>query len=491
MKTNIYLKISMVLLALTLGACHDEILELTPPSVLTEADFYHSADDMEGAVLGIYSRFQSRLPRDWAILEMPTDNLHRTGYYGIGGLDELNNLAFTPGNPLFADFWESTYNGIFRANAVLAYIDNPTDYTESQKDQLVGEAHFMRALFYFDLVRMFGGVPKVTDLLSVEEAKSTPRASVDEIYSLVIEDLKRAIDLLPMKENIAMGRAHKSAAVALLGKVYVYREDWENAKTYLDMMSSFNHQLLDDFASLWTLDNEDNDEAIFSIKYLEETNDHVLSTDFLPYFGVTGIAASGLENAFPSWDLHKHYEDEDSRKEVTITEYWKSPGSPEEEPPAWYPYVSKFAVPHTPWASGLDLPVLRYADVVLLRAEVLYHLNQPEEALAELNRVRSRAFGDTSHNYEMSDISDMESFMDKLLLERRLEFAFENERWFDLVRTDRFVEALEEVEWYYNVGTATPQVVNLDPKPYQRYFPIPQNQLDLTEANGLTQNEGY
>ena len=147
MKNHKYIAICLLISSLVLGSCDDLILNLSPQSVLTEADFYKSAEDMEGAVLGIYSSYQSRKPRDWAVLEMPTDNIHRTGYFNIGGLDELNSLAFSSENPLFASFWQNTYNGIFRANAVLSNLDNPTDYVDAQKEQLEGQARFMRALF--------------------------------------------------------------------------------------------------------------------------------------------------------------------------------------------------------------------------------------------------------------------------------------------------------------------------------------------------------
>ena len=490
MKNYIYSLSILLASSMALSGCNDLILDLTPQSVLTEADFYKTAQDMDGAVLGIYSSYQARKPRDWAVLEMPTDNIHRTGYFNIGGLDELNNLAFSPENPLFASFWENSYNGIFRANAVLTYLDNPTDYAAGEKDQLEGEAKFMRALYYFDLVRMFGGVPQVTTLLSIDESKNTPRASREQIYSLIIQDLNDALSKLPEPSQQATGRAHKAAASALLAKVYVYLEEWTNAKTSLDAVETYGYQLVDDFAQLWSLSNEDNEETIFAIKYTENTNGHVLSTDFLPYFGVTGISTRGSENVFPSWSLHKKYKENDSRKEVTITEYWKSPGSPAAEPAIWYPYVSKFAVPHPPNSSGLDLPVLRYADMLLLQAEVLYRLNQPEAALTAINRVRERAFGDASENYTLNDISSLETFMDKLLDERQMELALENERWFDLVRTDRFMTVLKQVERYYNITDQEAQVVSLNPQPHHKLFPIPQHQME--QAPGvLTQNEGY
>lgn len=227
------------------------------------------------------------------------------------------------------------------------------------------------------------------------------------------------------------------------------------------------------------------------MKYLDGENGQPLSTDFLPYFGVTGISSRGNENIFPTWSLYKLYEDEDSRKAETITPYWKSPNSPPAEPAVWYPYVSKFAVQHTPNSSGLDLPVLRYADIVLLKAEVLYRLNQPDLALIELNRIRERAFGNDDHHYTLADIATEDAFLDKLLLERRLEFAFENERWFDLVRTGRYMTELKSVERYYNPSDGSVQTVQLNPQEHHRYMPIPRSQIDLVGPDVLQQNEGY
>lgn len=481
-----------VLLAVCLafGACN-HILELTPESELTEVNFFQTAADMDGAVLGIYANYQTRFPRDWTIPEMLSDNTYRTGYFNINGIDELNNLSITSENPLFASFWQSCYQGIFRANSVMVYIDDPTDYEEGQQEQFTGEALFMRALLYFDLVKVFGGVPLVTSKLDVEETYDVPRSSEEEVYNQIIVDLEQAIDLLPMQAEMAGGRTSKEAAVSLLAKVHVYLKQWDEAKTYLDDIEGFDFQLVADFQSLWSLNSENNSEVIFSMKYLDGENGHPLSTDFLPYFGVTGISASGNENIFPTWSLYKLYEDEDSRKDETITPYWKSPNSPPSEPEAWYPFVSKFAVQHTPNNSGLDLPVLRYADIVLLKAEVLYYLNQPDLALVELNRIRERAFGNDSHQYTMADIATEEAFLDKLLLERRLEFAFENERWFDLVRTGRYMTELTSVERYYNPSDGTPQVVQLNPQEHHQYMPIPRSQIDLVGPDVLRQNEGY
>ena len=295
------------------------------------------------------------------MLELPTDNLYRSTYTLVAGSEDADNLAITALNPLFGTFWATTYNGIFRANSVLINIDNPIDYKTGQKEQLTGEAKFMRALFYFDLVRMFGGVPKVTSQLSIEESKLTPRATADEIYALIVSDLKDAVAVLPDKTGIAKGRATKDAAAALLGKVYVYLKDWTNAKTYLDMVPASSYQLLPSFSSIWKLDNEDNNEIIFAIKYIEGTNGQTLSSAFLPFGGVAGIATSGNESVFPSWDIHKLFATDDTRKPVSITEYYQAP-TPPGAPVNWFPHVSKYEVKHVINSSGLDLPIITVLD---------------------------------------------------------------------------------------------------------------------------------
>jgi len=126
-----------------------------------------------------------------------------------------------------------------------------------------------------------------------------------------------------------------------------------------------------------------------------------------------------------------------------------------------------------------------------LRSETLYNLNQPELALIELNRIRERAFKGTSHNYLLTDIATPETFLDKLLLERRLELAFENERWFDLVRTDRFMTELSQVQTSYNPASGTALTVTLTPKAHYKYFPIPRTEIEKANPGVLIQNDNY
>ncbi|SMO62708.1 RagB/SusD family nutrient uptake outer membrane protein [Fodinibius sediminis] len=491
MKYNRYFVAAMLgLLTLSWSGCEDSVVNLTPQSELTEANYFKQANQINDAVVGIYSHYQSKLPNDWHLKEFPTDHLHISTYRFITGLNAVGELAFEPSNPIFSSFWQNNYNGIYRANSVLANLDNPQDYQGSEKQQYEGEAKFMRALYYFDLVRAFGGVPEVTSKISVNESMEIPRSSEEEIYSLIISDLEQAIELLPRPENTDLGRANKGAAAALLGKVYVYRENYSEALNYLESVADYGFQLEENYADLFTIEGSgDNDEFIFQMNYIENIEGNPLSSDFVPYDGAAGITSSGGEVALLSWSVHKLFEEEDSRKDVTVNEYWAHPSSPDQE--EWYPFVGKYAVPHPPNSSGLDLPVLRYGDTVLLMAEANYFEGNITQALENLNSIRERAFGDASHNYTLADISTEEQFMDKLMLERQLELAFENQRWFDLVRTGRFMEALQEHERNYNPETGQATTVTYDVQPHQARFPIPQHEINQANPGVLEQNEGY
>ncbi|GGM93378.1 membrane protein [Dyadobacter beijingensis] len=481
-----HIKTGLMLMALGMAGCEDKLLNLTPESVLTPTNFYKNAADINQAVLGIYNSLQTRRQTDYLLMEVPADNLYMSANTTIAGSNDVDFLTVNADNALTAAFWNTTYNGIFRANAVLLNIDTPTNYAAGQKDQFIGEARFMRALYYFDLLRVFGGVPKVVDKISIGDAATLPKASEEEIYGLIIEDLTDAAAKLPARKSIATGRASKGAAMALLGKVYVYRQDWANAKTQLEkVINELDYKLVPDFASLWKLESEDNDEVIFTVKYVDGTNGQSLSTSYTPNGGLVGIADRGAETSLPSWSLMKKFETGDKRKAATVQEWWTSPAQPNAQP-IYYPYVSKYAVKHSYGASGIDIPVLRYADIVLLYAETLFKLNDKANALVQLNKVRERAFGNATHNYKGTEATD---FLDLILNERQLELAYEHERWFDLVRTRKYLTVMKQEERLYNYAAKTPVVVDLMPKEFMKVYPIPQAQIDL--SSGLKQNNGY
>lgn len=493
MKKHKFYISTLLCVALSLGSCHDELLNPVPESILTTANAFNLAKDVDLAVLGIYSRLQSRVPSDYELMEIASDNMY--GYYFANspGMAEIDVLSVNPDNAKLNSFWKDTYNGIFRANTVLANIDVPDDYAASQKDQLIGEAKFLRALFYFDLVRIFGGVPQVTTQLSIEEAREVPRASEEAIYDLIVEDLEDAVTKLPVPSAMAWGRTSKAAALALLGKVYVYLEDWNNAKTNLEaLLSGYDYSLMPNYGDLFELSSEENNETIFAVAYVGGTNGHGLTYDLAPHGGIYGVINNGSRIGRPTWDLEQAYEEGDTRFEATITDEQLSFASSPGDPTVWFPYFSKWIVAaEISTSSGLDIPMLRLADMILLYAETLYHLDQPQQALDQLNMVRERAFGDASHNYTLADIPSEEAFLDKLLLERRLELAVENNRWFDLVRTGRFTSELTVIEGEYNPSTGKAVMIEMNAQSYMAHFPIPYEQIQLASPEVMVQNTGY
>lgn len=489
-KKEFYL-IGLLSMVLSLVSCHDELLYPVPESILTTSNAFNTADDIDLTVVGVYNSLQSRLPTDYELMEIASDNMYGAYFATAPGITEIQALNVSPENPKLNTFWQSTYNGIFRANTVLANVDNPDNYADGQKDQFIGEAKFLRAKFYFDLVRIFGGVPKVTSPISVSESRELARSSETDIYMLIVEDLQDAVAKLP--RTMISGRASKGAAIALLGKVYIYLKEYDNAKMYFEQLfSDFNYSLVANFGDLFREATEENSESIFSVTYVAGTNGHNLAYALAAQGGVYQVIASGMRVGRPTWDLHKAYDKEDSRFAQTITERYLSYQEKPGDNPTWYPFFSKWLTPVEIFnSSGLDIPVLRLGDVILLYAEALYYSGQSQEALGQINLIRERAFGDNSHNYTLADIPNEEAFLDVLLLERRLELAVENSRWFDLVRTGRFTTTLTTIEGEYNLSTGSALIINKNAQPYMRYFPIPYEQIQLSANNVMEQNDGY
>jgi len=492
LKNKLY-KIWILVMAGALGACHEELLNPVPESVLTNVNAFNKASDMNLAVLGVYATYQDRIPSDYELWEMPSDNMYAFYFGATPGIEEITVLQVNPENPKINDFWKRNYNGIFRANSVLANIEKPTDYAAGQKDQLIGEAKFMRATYYFDLVRTFGGVPAITTVVTAEQARGISKATENEIYQIIIDDLKDAVTKLPLPAAIAKGRASKAAASALLAKVYVYRENWTEAKPLLeDVLNNYNYGLVSNYGSLFEVATENNSEVVFGIPYVTGTDGQNLTYALSPIYGIHGVINNGNRVGRPTWDLHTAFEPGDSRFDVTISEYQLTFDSKATDAPFWFPYFNKWIVPSpNPTSSALDIPIIRYADVVLLYAETLYNLNDPDGALTQINRVRARAFGNTDHNYVLADIPNDDAFLDVLLLERRLEFVAENQRWFDLVRTGRYMTELAEYDGEYNDGSGEAMKITVDVKPHKKYFPIPWEQIELSEDGVLKQNDGY
>ncbi|WP_341842955.1 RagB/SusD family nutrient uptake outer membrane protein [Chitinophaga caseinilytica] len=404
---------------------------------------------------------------------------------------QIDNFTFTPTNPIIQNYWTGLYQGIARCNQALDKLPL-SPLPDADKNRLIGEVRFLRGYFYFNLVRTYGGVPKLDRVPTPDEANSDQfqtRASAEEIYQLVIGDLQFAVDNVPVKGATQVGRVTKGAAQMMLGKVYLYRKDWQKAFTLSQaVVNSGLYDTLSNYADIWRAKGANSIESIFEV---QTGLNAACNAAIELYANSQGIRARkgwtdfgfGFNN--PTADLAAAYEPGDKRKDATIitigangTVLWDgfrvpSRDSVENDRYSYKAYHSRTQEPYcgSPDRTPKNLRVLRYGELLLQYAEAANELGNGAEALAKLNIVRKRAGLPPATNGGQADLRQ------KIWKERRVELAMEHDRFWDLVRTGR-----------------AGQVLRAHGKVFQdnknELFPIPQEQIVLS-GNRLTQNPGY
>jgi hypothetical protein len=347
------------------------------------------------------------------------------------------------------------YQIIARANQVLSGLDD-IDFNADSKNKMKGEVLFLRAYAYFELVRYFGQVPLHLTPVNNRQEAPLPLASTEEIYAQIMEDAKEAALLLPPKSAQDAGRATSGAAKTLLANVYIEQKKWAEAETILlEVVNSMEYDLIENYADVFSTStgNKNNIESVFEVQFLEGSAglNGSFIYNFLPrpitpaeIVTITGtsnpLQLDGEGNNTPTPDIIAAYEDGDEREDASIG-YITLSGSFRDN--KVYPYIKKFAKPHALHGNhGTNWPIYRYSEVLLLLAEALDE--QGKDGSLYLNEVRHRAgLGDAQ--------GDMR---EAIYQERRVELAFENKRWFDLVRTGRAVEVITA---YGNRIKANPQ----------------------------------
>lgn len=469
-------RITLVLSVILCVSCGDDFIDLAPESSANVENFYNSEEDIEQAVIAAYAALQSRgqYARNFLFfMEARSDNSiveDITKASGEEGNLDLFRAATT--NSYLASSWNVCYTGIQRCNIVLSRIDG-IEMDESLKMVRKAEVTFIRALTYFNLVRLWGEVPVVVnELSSVEEAYDHFRQPVDEVYAQIIEDLEFAVDNLPAT-NSDVGRVTQGAALALLGKVYLTRQDWNNAITTLSQVSGYS--LLPNYADVFDAANENNAESIFEVQFVGGADGEGslflrIHTPLNNTSLLGGVGAGGIGDNLPSRDLVEAFEPGDLRAAVTVDSL----------DDGRY-HTRKFnAIPFDTNDEDNNFMVLRYADVLLMLAEALNEdaYEADGDAFTHLNSIRTRA---GLAELTSTDLPDQQAFREAIARERRLELAFENHRWFDLVRTNQHVEVMNAYE-----ETRAPLVV----EEHHRFFPVPQSQIDINPGN-IYQNDGY
>jgi tetratricopeptide (TPR) repeat protein len=482
---NIRITILLVLLAFVAPSC-DDFLEENPKDRISVSNSYTTEQDAFSAVNAIYAHLNSQSfdtfggvyhSSFWVTVGLASDEM-LNNQAGQASLDQLSSFTYSPENATIYDVWKQHYKAITLANVAIERIP-PIAMDETLKARLLNEAKFLRALLYFDLVRMFGRIPLLLD----EIESTTPEvAEVDDIYTQIISDLTEA-ENLPVDQVDGRGRATKGAAKALLAKVYLTRKDYQNcAIKTKEVIDLGVYDLWDNFADIYKIQNRGIKEAIFSIgfgdaggkiTFWEVSQFHVR---LLPAALVNaGITTNTLGWQVPTTHLSTAYDPADERGPASVFNSFNETvaGTAYNVPFDKY-YFRKYwdvTVPGEFQAkeSNQDFPLLRYADVLLMRAEALNELGQSDEAHQYLNQVRNRAGLD-----DLAGLSKID-FLDAVLHERRLEFAAEGHRWFDLVRTGK-LETL--------VPLAKPGVT---PQSRHYLFPVPQRERDLN--TNLPQND--
>jgi hypothetical protein len=482
-----YITIIIALISIVFTGCEDKLLELTPISENTTDNFYITESDFNSAMNAAYNGLQTINEIDFKMTEVRSDNCYSKR--STAGFN-IDDFQLAPTNIYVAEYWEKAYNAIFRANIILDKIVD-ADISAEKKSQYIGEAKFIRALIYFDLVRFFGDVPLVTSVVKLSESFDVRRAPIADVYTQIITDLRDATSLPSSYDNnVDKGRATSVAANGLLGKVYLTLGDFDMANDALDVViNNPNYDLLPTFEEVFSVENENGIEDIFSIQYSNGAgNGNGFNYLYGPKVeGADILVGVGQATIRPTAELMRVFEEGDTRKKKTYSPYTANPINNDTITDA---YFRKFLSTDLLLDGGQNWPVLRYADVLLMKAEVLNELNDLPGAIVQLNEVRSRAFeGDSDKLYDIANVSDKETMKEVILNERRLELAAENQRWFDLLRFGKAEEFLQEEIRTEDFRTGQDlQTQKCEMKPHQNLYPIPTQEI---ERSGISQNSGY
>ena len=483
-----YNLIAIALLGFSFSSCSD-FLEQNPQTDLSENDFYKTADDILSAVNGVYSSLQEGdIYGNWYVFgEIPSDNTRNQLSGSVTTQNEFDQFYIDTQNSMIANFWKAAYKVINRTNTILGRIDGIEINTELANRYKL-ECKFIRALMYLNLVRVYGDVPLVLKEISISESYDILREPKENVYNQIIADLKEAQGLPVSYSTAEDGRATQGAAKALLANVYMTLHKYAEAETILaEIINSGRYSLLentpgslniDGYKNVFSPVNHNSKEGIFEIQFLKggygEGSNY--ANNFAPENSGTNVVAVGGTggNNIPEMDIYNAYEEGDLRRDFSMSlGYYDNRKNNE-----WVEsrYVCKFMdVPYQNNDASNNYPVIRYADVILMYAEALNQNGKTAEACKYLNMTRRRGFGYQTTETSPVDLQTTDKAQFALMVEqeRRVELAFENHRWFDLIRTGRAVEVMRSKGFSLNE-------TNL-------ICPIPQKQIDVNPK--LTQND--
>ena len=510
----------IIVAAIGLNSCSKDYLDLAPETFLSDANFFKNEIQFDQALTGAYVNLYGVAYAGIFMDEMRSDNTFFTIFWADRGSSlsveamaefvDDNYSSAQPNNP--GNRYGNDYSGISRVNTILTRI-NAVDIVLSQeaKDRISGEALFLRAFYYYDLVQHYGEVPLHLEEVTTKNGAFFPRNSVDEVYNQIITDLTNAIPKLTVPTSFPQsGRATKGAAKMLLAYAYMSKQTKEYAKAEAELkdITNMNYSLWDNYADVFDPKNKNSKESIFEVQYKEGNLGYQSSfiwmfipktTNTEAILGLHGTnIGGGLKTGgwnVPTQEMVDSYENGDLRLPVSIavaegtqtgeiftTETVMSTVGFTPTPGKYYYYfINKYLHPpySVEWNTDDDWPVFRYSGALLLLAECLVNENKNSEALPYLNQVRTRA--------GLPDLSQATS--ENIANETRHELAFENHRWTDLIRTGKAVEVMNAhgitMKALYGWLLANTFNVTND----RLIYAIPQREIEIN--NKLVQNPGY
>ncbi|MEO6916970.1 MAG: RagB/SusD family nutrient uptake outer membrane protein [Chitinophagaceae bacterium] len=509
----------LLFLSIIFSSCKREFLTLYPEGNLNDGIFYKSTQDFQQAITGAYTPLRDIANNAYYMDEIRSDNTHydyNSKDRGNAATENLVDFLDEANNTIVLNRYQAAYNGISRTNVIMDRLA-AIDFTipDSAKNLIIGEAKALRAHYYFDLVRTYGGVP-----LHLHEVKGPvdaflARSTAEEVYTQVIADFTNAIAVLPAPSFAAstIGHENKGSASTELAMVYLQRKEYAKAIPLLQSVTAMGYSLTPNFRDIFNPANKNSSkELIFDVQFQSGTTGQ--SSNFIYRFtpitaNTTVILNVNFNNTIGGWnvptdDLLSTFEAGDSRYDASIgiiegtldantnfvpvrvvsaVNYVAAAGVVAKA------FAKKYYYPPYPAINqntDQNWPLYRYSDVLLMMAECLNETGKPAEALPYLNQVRTRAFGAGKGQIAVTDQAALRMIIDK---ERRNELVFENKRWQDLIRTGQAVSVLNAygIKQKSKFPYLLPQsyMVNAN----RLLYPIPLRDMQLN--NKLVQNPGY
>ncbi len=528
---------------ISFSACSDFLVEDVRGQENLDT-YFQSENDAESFLTGCYNAITYhgwwQIENFWILTDMCSDDLwmgnttqDQSGYISLAHYQGVGQS-----NGTISNFWQYRYKGILRSNIAIERIPEAPIRDERKKERLIGEAKFLRAYFYFELVKNFGDVPIIEGFLLPEEVSGITRSSTEDVYALIEQDLTDAANVLPQRSEYSaddMGRATRGAALGMLGKAYLYQNKFEKARDILKtVIDEGEYKLMTNFGDVWSIDAENNEESLFEVQNMYDET-YELGGSLSIVTGnrsggdqdgwAWGLPTANLENAFIEagdterlrWTIIKHgateIAGEDNFDELIAAQGNQNGDGtycidPAKHKPArinrkfWLPFTKRPANYNQPRVP-LNHRILRYADILLMYAEACNETGDDATARNALNQVRNRV------NLDAVTASGNE-LRNAIRAERRLELACENHRLYDIRRwtDDNGKKVIANimgvngsfVQWNTSETTADPYEWENQYEPSNKgitfnenrdlLFPIPL--YEITMSNGsITQNPGW